>query len=384
MIEEMTFEKLKTLDRDDYVIVDIRDESAYEYGHIPGALNIPKEEVVSRVKRFGEKKAIYLYCKSGIESQGLAEELCEEGFNASSLKGGYLEWIRTHLFDTDDGQVNENVEKSLQKKFHKTLVSKFCKAINDYNMISPNDKIAVCISGGKDSMLMAKLFQELKKHNKIPFELVFLVMDPGYSKANREIIEHNAKMLNIPITVFETDIFENVFNIEKYPCYICARMRRGYLYNQAKKLGCNKIALGHHFDDVIETIVMGMLYGSQIQTMMPKLHSTNFEGMELIRPMYLIREDDIKAWRNYNDLYFIQCACKFTDTCSSESCLIKENSNTGSKRKKVKNLIKMIAKDDPQIEQNIFKSVENVSLGTVIAYKDKNGIKHNFLDDYEN
>ena len=207
-------------------------------------------------------------------------------------------------------------------------------------------------------------------------------MDPGYSPANREIIEYNAKNLNIPITIFETNIFENVINIEKYPCYICARMRRGHLYNKAKELGCNKIALGHHYDDVIETILMGMLYGAQVQTMMPKLHSTNFEGMELIRPMYFIREDDIKAWRNYNDLYFIQCACKFTDTCSSESCLVNADSNTGSKRKKVKELIRTLKQEDPQIEGNVFKSVENVNLSTVIAYKDKNNVRHHFLDDY--
>lgn len=268
------------------------------------------------------------------------------------------------------------VEKSIRKKFHKTLFSRFAKAINDYDMISPNDKIAVCISGGKDSMLMAKLFQELKRHNKFPFELEFLVMDPGYNKKNRELIKHNAKMLNVPIHIFETDIFENVFNIEKSPCYICARMRRGHLYNKAKELGCNKIALGHHYDDVIETIVMGMMYAGQIQTMMPKLHSSNFEGMELIRPMYLIREKDIKHWRDYNELYFLQCACKFTEQCSYDT------HESASKRKKVKELIASLAQEDPQIEGNIFKSVENVNLSTVIEYKDEQGIRHNFKDNY--
>ncbi len=382
MENELDFEELKYKNRDDFVIVDIRDAVSFEYGHIPGSINIPQNEVVERVKKFNEKKELYICCKSGILSEEVAEELNNAGFKAYNLKGGYLAWLKAHIYDAGTNNVANNVEESIRKKFRKSLFSKFVKAINAYDMIQPNDKIAVCISGGKDSMLMAKLFQELKVHNKFPFEVVFLVMDPGYSPANREIIEYNAKNLNIPITIFETNIFENVFNIEKYPCYICARMRRGHLYNKAKELGCNKIALGHHYDDVIETILMGMLYGAQVQTMMPKLHSTNFEGMELIRPMYFIREDDIKAWRNYNDLYFIQCACKFTDTCSSESCLVNADSNTGSKRKKVKELIRTLKQEDPQIEGNIFKSVENVNLSTVIAYKDKNNVRHHFLDDY--
>lgn len=382
MENEIDFEELKYKNRDDFVIIDIRDAVSFEYGHIPGSINIPQNEVVERVKKFNEKKELYICCKSGILSEEVAEELNNAGFKAYNLKGGYLAWLKAHIYDAGTNNVANNVEESIRKKFRKSLFSKFVKAINAYDMIQPNDKIAVCISGGKDSMLMAKLFQELKTHNKFPFEVVFLVMDPGYSSANREIIEYNAKNLNIPITIFETNIFENVFNIEKYPCYICARMRRGHLYNKAKELGCNKIALGHHYDDVIETILMGMLYGAQVQTMMPKLHSTNFEGMELIRPMYFIREDDIKAWRNYNDLYFIQCACKFTDTCSSESCLVNADSNTGSKRKKVKELIRTLKQEDPQIEGNIFKSVENVNLSTVIAYKDKNNVRHHFLDDY--
>ncbi len=271
----------------------------------------------------------------------------------------------------------EEVEKSIQKKFHKELFSKFCKAINEYQLIKENDKIAVCISGGKDSILMAKLFQELMRHHKFYFELVFLVMDPGYSKPNRDLIEKNASLLNIPIEIFNSTIFENVFNIEKSPCYICARMRRGELYNKAKSLGCNKIALGHHYDDVIETILMGMLYGGQVQTMMPKIHSTNYEGMELIRPMYLIRESDIKKWRDYNNLNFLQCACKFTE----KNADYKSDINS-SKRLKVKKIISELAKEDPQIEANIFKSVENVNLSTIIAYKDKSNIKHNFKDEY--
>lgn len=268
----------------------------------------------------------------------------------------------------------QKIEESIRKKFHKEIFSKFAKAINEYDLIQPNDKIAVCISGGKDSMLMAKLFQELKRHNKFDFEIKFIVMNPGYNKRNQELIEYNSKLMSIPIEVFESDIFDNVVNIEKSPCYICARMRRGHLYNKAKELGCNKIALGHHYDDVIETILMGMLYGAQVQTMMPKLHSENFDGMELIRPMYLIREKDIKHWRDYNGLEFLQCACKFTEGVKEEKI--------GSTRVKVRKLIENLSKEDPQIEGNIFKSVENVNLSTVIAYKDKNGERHHFKDEY--
>lgn len=279
----------------------------------------------------------------------------------------------------DNKTVQEKVEISIRKKFHKTLFSRFTKALNEYDLIQPDDKIAVCISGGKDSMLMAKLFQELKNHNKFPFELIFLVMDPGYNKANREAIEKNCKLLGIPAKIFETDIFENVFEIDKSPCYVCARMRRGHLYNKARELGCNKIALGHHFDDVIETILLGMLYSGQVQTMMPKLHSTNFEGMQLIRPMYLIREEDICHWRDYNNLHFLQCACKFTEQLAFKK---KDLSNLSSKRAKVKEIINQIKTDDPQIEGIIFRSVENVNLSTIIAYKDKDGKIHHFLDDY--
>lgn len=269
----------------------------------------------------------------------------------------------------------KEVERSINKKFHKGIWSRFTAAINDYELISEGDKIAVCISGGKDSMLIAKLFQELKRHNKFPFEVEYIVMDPGYSEPNRRQIEENAKMLNVPVTIFESNIFDSVFHIEKSPCYLCARMRRGYLYNQAKNMGCNKIALGHHYDDVIETILMGMLYGGQVQTMMPKLHSTNFEGMELIRPMYLIREDEIKRWRDYNGLTFLNCACKFT-----EQCAVNPMENL-SKRIEIKNMIRELKKTNPQVESNIFKSVQNVNLDTVIGYK-KDSVKHNFLEFY--
>ena len=271
----------------------------------------------------------------------------------------------------------KDIERSIVKKFRKPIWRKFTKAINEYELIKDGDKIAVCISGGKDSMLMAKLFQELHRHGIKNFEVEFLVMNPGYNDLNYQVILNNDKLMNIPVTVFKTDIFDSVADIPNNPCYLCARMRRGYLYSKAKELGCNKIALGHHYDDVIETILMGMLYGGQIQTMMPKLHSTNFEGMELIRPMYLIREEDIKAWRDANDLYFIQCACKFTDTCST--C---DNEENQSKRLEIKRLISELKKANPFVEGNIFKSVENVNLDTVVAYK-KQGVRHHFLDEYD-
>ena len=246
-----------------------------------------------------------------------------------------------------------------------------------YELVQPNDAIAVCISGGKDSMLMAKLFQELQRCRKFPFELVYLVMDPGYNELNRLVIENNAAALGVPITVFETQIFDAVDRIEKSPCYLCARMRRGHLYKKAQELGCNKIALGHHYDDVIETILMGMLWSGQTQTMMPKLHSKNFAGMELIRPMYLIREDDIIAWRDYNHLHFIQCACHFTDTCSS----CRADGAPVSKRMDTKLLIRKLKETNPHVEANIFNSVNNVSLEALISYQ-KNGAAYSFLDDY--
>lgn len=279
---------------------------------------------------------------------------------------------------TPEQQVCEDIEISLRKKFKKSIWCKFTRAINQYEMVKEGDCIAVCISGGKDSMLLAKCFQELKRHNKFPFEVKFLVMDPGYNPENRRMIEDNAKKMQVPVNIFESDIFESVFDVEKSPCYLCARMRRGHLYSKAKELGCNKIALGHHYDDVIETILMGMLYGAQIQTMMPKLHSTNFKGMELIRPLYLVREADIMAWRDYNNLQFLQCACKFTEQCGAGV----ENEETASKRLEIKRLIAELSRTNPFVEGNIFKSVENVNLSTVIAYK-QDGVRHHFLDSYD-
>lgn len=375
----ITFEQLQQLDKESYILVDIRDELAAGYGIIPGAKHILPEKLEQEIMSFPKNRQIILYCSKGVFSYEKAEELQNSGYHVRSLDGGYAGWLISSMDNADYSEKPsaEDIEKSIRKKFHKELFSKFAKAVKVYELIKENDKIAVCISGGKDSMLMAKLFQELQKHRQVNFELVFLLMNPGYSETNMRVIENNAKRLNIPLTIFESNIFDAVYQIEKSPCYLCARMRRGYLYNNAKKLGCNKIALGHHFDDVIETILMGMLYGAQVQTMMPKLHSTNFEGMELIRPMYLIREDDIKHWRDYNKLNFIQCACRFTENCAT--CA--PDAVSESKRIEVKKLIAELKKTNPFIETNIFRSVENVNLSTIIAYK-KDGEKHHFLDEY--
>ena len=380
---EISVQEMAQLDEKTYRLIDMRDDLSYSYGNIPGSIHTPAEELLENPEQLalqypGEK--LIIYCKKGENSKELVCSLQEKGVDAVSLQGGYLAWLMERMKE-QPGKEQEreaylDIEESIRKKFRKTIWCRFTKAIREYELVKEGDKVAVCISGGKDSMLMAKLFQELKRHNKFPFEVVFLVMDPGYSPENRQIIENNAQKLNIPVTIFESDIFESVFNIEKSPCYLCARMRRGYLYHKAQELGCNKIALGHHYDDVIETILMGMLYGAQVQTMMPKLHSTNFEGMELIRPLYLVREDDIKKWRDYNDLHFIQCACKFTDTCTN--C----GGENASKRVEVKNLIRQLKETNPFVESNIFKSVENVNLSTIVAYK-KDGVKHHFLDDYD-
>lgn len=377
---DIEYEKVKEWDDSTYLFVDVRDEGSVAYGGIPGAVWISSPEISECGDKLPKDKKIVLYCARGIISVELAEVLREKGYDAYSLQGGYYRYLAVKMQGDiqNEKEKSEQIELSIRKKFHKALFSKFTKAINEYELVKEHDHIAVCISGGKDSMLMAKLFQELKKHNKFDFELTFLVMDPGYSPENRRLIEQNARLMNIPIKIFESDIFDAVDTIEKSPCYLCARMRRGHLYKNAKELGCNKIALGHHYDDVIETILMGMLYGSQVQTMMPKLHSTNFEGMELIRPLYLIREDDIKHWRDYNDLHFLQCACHFTDTCSS----CRDDGTSNSKRLEIKKLIAELKKVNPYVEANIFKSVENVNLSTVIAYKE-NGVRHHFLEKYD-
>ena len=269
----------------------------------------------------------------------------------------------------------KDIERTIIKKYRKEIWSKFVKAVQDYELINENDNIMVCISGGKDSFLLAKCVQELERHGKVKFKARYVVMDPGYNQYNRDFIVDNAKTLNVPIEIFESDIFDVVANIDsKSPCYMCARMRRGYLYNKAQELGCNKIALGHHFDDVIETTLLSMIYGSEIKTMMPKLHSDNYEGIELIRPLYLVKEEDIIAWKKYNELTFINCACRFTEGCS----LINDGT---SKRKEMKELIKNLRKVNKNADYNIFKSLDNVNLNCVLGTK-KDGVYKSFLDDY--
>lgn len=268
------------------------------------------------------------------------------------------------------------IERSITKRFRKELWNPFILAVKQYELIKENDKIAVCISGGKDSMLCAKLMQQLHRHSEVPFELAFIVMDPGYNAENRQKIEDNARLLNIPITIFESDIFAIANSTEKSPCYLCARMRRGHLYAKARELGCNKIALGHHLNDVIETTLISMFYGSQLQAMLPKLHSTNFEGMELIRPMYCIHEDAVKAWCRYNGLEFIQCACRFTEQYKSNG-----NEDHMSKRQEAKDLIRELSKINPNIEHSIFKSIHSVCLDTMPGYK-ADGKEHSFLEKY--
>ena len=271
----------------------------------------------------------------------------------------------------------QQVERSIITKYRKTIWNSFIGGIKDYRLLQSGDRVAVCISGGKDSMLLAKCFQQLHRHSEIPFELEFLVMDPGYRPANRQLILDNAALMEIPVHVFDTQIFDVVADIPKSPCYLCARMRRGFLYSRARELGCNKIALGHHFDDVVETVLMSTLYGAEYRTMMPKLHSTNFPGMELIRPLYLVRERDILAWKNYNSLRFLQCACRFTEDVAG-------GDQPGlSKRQEVKELIRRLRQDDPQVDINIFRSVHNVNLDTIIGWRSAAGGDHSFLDDYD-
>ena len=330
-MNSITIEELMKLQPETITVLDVRPADEYRRGTFDGALSMPMKEIPGRKEEIPKDKPVYLLCHTG--------------------------------------------ERSIIKKFRKPIWRKFTQAITDYDLVQPGDKIAVCISGGKDSMLMAKLMQELQRHGKYPFELVFLVMNPGYNADNWKIIQDNAKVLGIPLTVFESEIFDIVAGVDRNPCYLCARMRRGNLYAEAKALGCNKIALGHHFDDVVETILMGMLYSGKIETMMPKLHSKNFEGMELIRPMYKIKEEDIKAWRDYHKLHFIQCACRFTENCAT--C----GGERGSKRDEMKELMKQFRATSDVIESNIFQSVHNINLRTVIGYH-KDDEVYNFLDDY--
>ncbi|MCH5251699.1 MAG: ATPase [Lachnospiraceae bacterium] len=380
-MERITIEEMEAI-QGEKLVIDIRTKEEYERETYPGALNIFWEEFDERIQEIPKGRPVYLICYTGARSDELTVKWNDKGYELYSLEGGFVSYRRLKLLQFMEEEDNrerrqKDVERSIVKKFRKEIWRKFTKAVNEYELIQDGDKIAVCISGGKDSMLMAKLFQELWRHGQKNFEAVFLVMNPGYNEINFQTIQTNAKLLGVPITVFESQIFDIVASDVESPCYLCARMRRGHLYNKAKELGCNKIALGHHFDDVIETILMGMLYGAQIQTMMPKLHSTNFEGMELIRPLYLIREEDIIHWMNYNELHFIQCACRFTEHCAT--CGGEEK---GSKRAEIKELIRELRKKSPYIEKNIFRSVENVNLSTVIAYKE-DGVKHHFLETYD-
>ncbi len=373
---EVTFSQLEGLEAP--LVLDIRAPEQFAYGTWPGAVNIPKDKLKPEELR----PPVFLLCQSGIVSLELAEDLQGQGIEAYSIRGGYREYLRRSLTQAAQNEElrlarQQKAEHSIRTTYRKELWTPFIKAIKDYRLISDGDKIAVCISGGKDSMLMAKLFQELSSHGRRNFEVVFLVMNPGYNQLNYQAVVENARLLGIPIQVFETQIFDIVANQGGSPCYLCARMRRGYLYSKAKELGCNKIALGHHYDDVIETTLMGMLYGGQFQTMMPKLHSTNYPGMELIRPLYLVHEHDILRWRDYNDLHFIQCACRLTESCASCG-----GTEKGSKRAEIKELIRELAKRDSQIPARIFSSASHVNLDTVIAYKQKN-VVHHFLDSYD-
>ena len=373
---EVTFSQLEGLEAP--FVLDIRAPEQFAYGTWPGAKNIPKD----KLKPEDLHPPVFLLCQSGIVSLELAERFREMGIEAYSVQGGYREYLRRSLTQAARNEElrlarQQKAEHSIRTTYRKELWTPFIKAIKDYRLISDGDKIAVCISGGKDSMLMAKLFQELSSYGRRNFEVVYLVMNPGYNPLNYQAVVENARLLGIPIQVFETQIFDIVANQGGSPCYLCARMRRGYLYSKAQELGCNKIALGHHYDDVIETTLMGVLYGGQFQTMMPKLHSTNYPGMELIRPLYLVHEHDILRWRDYNDLHFIQCACRLTESCASCG-----GTEKGSKRAEIKELIRELAKRDSQIPARIFSSASHVNLDTVIAYKQKN-VVHHFLDSYD-
>lgn len=370
-----------------WVMLDIRSQEEFLRSSYPEALSIPQrqfeDDPEGSISRLDREKSYLVMCHTGDHSRDIVSLLQDHGIDAANLDGGWRAYLRLSLQrfmeeDQDEKRSEKTaaIERSIIKRFRKTVWSPFTKAVKDYQLIQEGDRIACCISGGKDSFLMAKLLQELQRHGPVRFELVFLCMNPGYNEDNWQIIKDNAKILGVDLTVFNTEIFDTVAEIDKNPCYLCARMRRGYLYSHAKELGCNKIALGHHYDDVIETILMGMLYAGKVETMMPRLKSQHFEGMELIRPLYLIREKDIKAWRDANELNFIQCACRFTENCLS--C----GGARGSKRDDVKQLIADLARQDPVIEANLFRSVENVSLNAVIGYKDREGVRHSFLEEF--
>ncbi len=432
VIPAITFEELEQIPAAERLVIDVRPTEQSLKGSFPDALSIdaddlerwladpdawtgpddegsrdPAEVLGGRDKR----TPVYIMCHTGERSLEDTQLLVKAGYNAVNVEGGYRSYLTIKLGrmlaggaqsgdasdDVTDStpqvielnrpqeddrpqktpeQFRREVERSIIKTYRKSIWRPFTKALKEYELIKDGDRIAVCISGGKDSMLMAKLMQEIQKHGIMDFELLFLCMDPGYNPDNRRIIEQNAELLGIPITFFASDIFDTVAQIEQNPCYLCARMRRGHLYANAKAHGCNKIALGHHFDDVIETILMGMLYSAKVETMMPKLHSLNFEGMELIRPMYLVKEEAVKAWRDHHDLHFIQCACRFTENCAS--C----GGDKPSKRDEMKALIAAMRKTNPHVDTNIYNSVKNINLKTVIGYH-KGDMNYNFLDDYD-
>ena len=389
-MERITFEQLEKIPEQDRIIADIRSRALFEKGTCPGAVSMPwlnpdneedGEEFRADYQALPKNRLICVLCHTGGTSREVAQELEAQGFRTCDLIGGYRAYLRRSLeqavsMEEDLTSRTAKAERSIIKKYRKQLWSRFTRAVTDYQLIREGDHIAACISGGKDSMLMAKLLQEIQRHGKIRFDLTFLCMNPGYNDDNWTIVQNNAKLLGIPLTVFNSNIFEITAAEPHHPCYLCARMRRGYLYANAKKLGCNKIALGHHYDDVIETILMGILYSGKTETMLPKLHSQNFEGMELIRPLYLIREESICAWRDYNDLHFIQCACRFTEHCAS--C----GGAHASKRDEVKKMIRKLREQDPVIEQNIFNCVRDINLRTILGYH-KDGKYYNFLDGYD-
>ena len=359
-------------------VIDIRSAEDYERETFPEAYNSYWEDFDEKL--LTREGVNFLICYDGHHSDELAERYSSSGYDVRSLEGGYSAYVKYKVDEflrEDDDRILKEAERSIIKLYRKELWSRFTQAVNHYKLITPGDRIAVCVSGGKDSFLMAKLFQELYRHGERNFEPVFLTMDPGYNDFNHQMVMDNARLLKVGLHEFRSTIFDIVAEDEKSPCYLCARMRRGALYSHAKELGCNKIALGHHYDDVIETILMGMLYGGQIQTMMPKLHSVNFYGMETIRPLYLIREDSIKKWARHNNLHFIQCACRLTERTG-----VCGGTDNGGKRAEIKSLIKSLHEKNPYTEANIFKSVENVNLATIVAYK-KDGKLHHFLDDYD-
>ena len=371
---EITVQELAALDPKGYMLLDMRGSEAREYGSIPGSVGVSPEELSRYNGDMGKK--VIIYCARGQVSLDAAIALRESSYDAYSLSGGYLAWLQDEMEKQEAAALCRQVEESIRKRFHSKIWCCFTRAIREYELVKEGDRIAVCISGGKDSVILAKLMQELQRHTSQPFELVFMVMDPGYKPENRKLIEDNAALLGIPITIFDSDIFDVTISVEKNPCYLCARMRRGFLYAKAQELGCNKIALGHHFSDVIETTVMGLFYGGQLQAMPPKLRSKNFPGMELIRPLYCVHEDAIIAWKNYNHLQFLQCACRFTEE--------REAAGDGvgrSKRQEIKMLLRELKKTNPNIEKSIFQGINGLQLDTFPGFKHR-GVFHSFPELY--